>query len=524
MSSLMPLRRRSQLDCCVVLLLLIVEPAIAESAEGSGRSEEGHFADVVMECLDAVLEHHADPPTMQEMLLAGAKALAGPSAPRGLGRQVSTLSSPDDIRQFLSEQELKSRTEEDTPWGRRRAQLVFIGGAFTVVPGGPTLQAATNFARAESVRENRYVGLGVSLGSASDKIATIAIVVAFGPADRAGVQVGDRLLEIDGQSTKDLSDAILMARLAGERGTTVRLLIEREGEVEPREIDVVRDVVRFHTIAGFHKFPDGINSRRVFKIPNAPEVGYVRITSIGPSTVLELRELERKLRLDQAQALIVDLRDVSDARLHEGVLLADAFLSTGTIGRVEDRTGERGYDADPDEIFAGWPVAVVVDRQTGGIAEWIAAAWQDQGRATIVGLSTAGDAWAISSIAVPQGNGVLTMRTASMKRGDGRRLLRPEPNELVYAIDVDPSGDSRYLVSRRPSAFLPDEPQGDTPAWGVRPDRRLTRIPAGFTRDGRRIESDRASIDRASSVQYLEDPIELAVDVLQRQLAERQSQ
>ena len=76
--------------------------------------------------------------------------------------------------------------------------------------------------------------------------------------------------------------------------------------------------------------------------------------------------------------------------MHSAVLLADSLLERGAIGRVRTARGETTYQADADALFRGWPIAVLVDQNTSGTAEWLAAALQDNHRAVIVGSPTAG--------------------------------------------------------------------------------------------------------------------------------------
>src|SRR5262249_30363665 len=117
-------------------------------------------------------------------------------------------------------------------------------------------------------------------------------------------------------------------------------------------------------------------------------VGYLRVEQINGSTPQELRALARRLEDQGARALILDLRSAM-AGLHPTVLLADSLLDGGTIRPV--RTGERveTLRAEPDALFPGWPLAVLVDESTDATAVWLAAALQDNRRAVVVGTGNA---------------------------------------------------------------------------------------------------------------------------------------
>jgi hypothetical protein len=116
--------------------------------------------------------------------------------------------------------------------------------------------------------------------------------------------------------------------------------------------------------------------------------------------------------------------------VHPAVLLADTLLERGAIGRVRTVRGETTYQADPDALFRGWPIVVLVDSSTGGTAQWLAAALQDNHRATVVGPAIGPhephvqplDAISRSTIPVGDGAWSVSLVTGYLERGDGRPL------------------------------------------------------------------------------------------------------
>jgi carboxyl-terminal processing protease len=158
--------------------------------------------------------------------------------------------------------------------------------------------------------------------------------------------------------------------------------------------------------------------------------------------------------------------------VHPAVLLADCLLERGPIGRVRTVHGEMTYQADPDALFRGWPIIVLVDFNTSGTAEWVAAALQDNRRAIVVGTPTMSSRTipgnAVVTSTVPVGDGwSVNLVTGGLERGDGRplsffgRTLFPRMGSSErsqvgvhpdHAIDEDPRGRPRPSVpARRPT-------------------------------------------------------------------------
>jgi carboxyl-terminal processing protease len=186
--------------------------------------------------------------------------------------------------------------------------------------------------------------------------------------------------------------------------------------------------------------------------------------------------------------LVLDLRGFTRANsVHPAVLLADCLLDCGPIGRIRTAQGETTYKAAPDALFPGWPIAVLVDQSTSGTAEWLAAALQDNHRAIIVGLPTAGayfgreDVGVHSTIPVGDGAWWLTLTTGRFERGDGRPLSRPSgapaersletvmlqgsgPVKSEFGVNPDHLAGQRILPlgGRFPLQRMPQNPEQTT--------------------------------------------------------------
>ncbi len=393
----------------------------------------------IQDLTDTVLQHHLDPPARQQMVLAGIKGLyqaAGLPVPAGLSRRVSALTTPDQLTALLVEL-----------WPAKPAKAIrtgdlgeaLVNGLLASVPGGVEIVPAKEHEVQEQFQGNRYVGIHIQVRyDEKEKRTIIAGIVPGGPADRAGMKQDDRIEQIDGVDTKDLTLRQVVDRLRGANGTDVRVTV-RQPKEQARTLKATRGPLFIPTITGVHKKSSGEWDHH---LTGAESVGYLRIREISASTPHELREVAQGLDGANLQALIIDLRGLSSSRLHPTVLLADSLLDHGRIGRVREAERVMTYDATPDALFRKLPLAVLVDQETAQTAEWLAAALQDNHRAVLVGTTTQGariqprqqpklsDTGDLRST-VPVGNGTwyLTLVTGKLERGDGRPLT-PSPSLL----------------------------------------------------------------------------------------------
>jgi carboxyl-terminal processing protease len=425
----------------------------------------------IQEITDAVLENHIDPPARQQMILSGIKALyraAGMPAPNGLGRRVSAIATTDQLAAFLVDVWPKSTAKPATS---EDAQEAVFDGLLRDIPGGAHLLSAKETKVAEQFAGNRYVGLHIALGmDEQEKRPTMHDVFPGGPADRAGVKKGDILEEVDGVDTRGRKLRDIVEQLRGEEGTSVTIKVRQPKEAKSRTYTITRGALPRPTIEDSRQ-AHGDSWRDRLDVPDA--IDYVKIKEIAPSTPHELRKLAQQLESRGVRALVLDLRGLGGSSVHPAVLLADCLLDHGPIGRVRTAHGETTYQADPDALFRGWPLAVLVDPDTSGTAEWLAAALQDNHRATIVGTPIPGPSppgvrlgadhrigevrGIRSRVAVGDGSWSIELATGDLERGDGRPLKRP----VWTALGEIP------LNSLAPSGSLATRPES---TFGVKPD------------------------------------------------------
>ncbi|MDH3200743.1 MAG: S41 family peptidase [Myxococcales bacterium] len=247
----------------------------------------------------------------------------------------------------------------------------------------------------ESDAEGRFAGIGVEV-SMRDGWLTILTVFESGPADKAGLEPGDRFLTIEGKEARDirLYDAVRMIR--GEPGTEVTVTIRREGTEEAIERKLRRAFIDV----------DPIDLRYLEN-----RIVYVQIRAFQEDTAELLSEA-----LDQAvtalhprggiEGLLLDLRDNGGGLLREAVLVSDEFLSSGVVLTTRSRGGEliQEFSARKSGTRPKWPMVILINEQTASAAEIVAGALSDHKRAVLVGTRTFGKGSVQNIFELPDGS------------------------------------------------------------------------------------------------------------------------
>lgn len=314
------------------------------------------------------------------------------------------------------------------------AAAAYVQGAITAAPGesdrimASVLRAMVRtvadpqgsvftpaeFARYHRELEGKHPGIGVQVDAVRGQIV-ISDVTAGGPAARAGLRVGDAIVEIDGRSTEGSTPGQVLDRLRGDVGTPVLLIVRRVSGGTVR-VPLPREVVRETPVRA--------------KMVDA-RIGYLRLLEFTEGASSDLRRALGNLMDAGATALLLDLRENGGGLLDEAVVVASAFLSDGVVA-MEERRGTLNPLAVVPQTrrFAG-PVVVLVNVFTASASEVVAGALQDTG-APLVGQRTFGKATVQTIYPLPGGWGLrLTTARYYTRRGrsiDGQGL---QPNVPV---------------------------------------------------------------------------------------------
>lgn len=228
---------------------------------------------------------------------------------------------------------------------------------------------------AQSGLQGTFSGIGAQVGLNSANQPIILSPLANSPAAKAGIKSGDVILAVDGKSTEGLSLTEVVLLVRGPTGTTVKLLIQHEGETTPVEIDVVRAQISYPSVT----------------YQMMGNVSYIDITSFSENTNDELNAGLQALDLKDSIGIILDLRDNPGGLVSDVVDVASHFVKEGVIVTLVDNKGDRSsQSASPNGVYTDLPMVVLVNEYTASGSEVLSGALQDYHRATIAGNTTLG--------------------------------------------------------------------------------------------------------------------------------------
>jgi carboxyl-terminal processing protease len=256
-----------------------------------------------------------------------------------------------------------------------------------------------------------YAGVGIQVDVRDGWIVVISPTPGS-PAERAGVQPGDRIIEVDGRSTQGWTLEEATKSFRGKPGTSLAMRIERPGLITPIPLTLERKPLHQSAV------------RRVAMLPNG--IGYVDLKAFSDSSERELERSIAALLSRGAKSLILDLRSNPGGLLEQGTAVADLFLGKGQkIVSLRGRTigANRDYVDSTGQRWPNLPLTVLVDDRSASAAEIVAGALQDQDRALIVGEPTYGKGSAQSIIPLGEIGG-LKITTARWFTPSGRSISK----------------------------------------------------------------------------------------------------
>lgn len=286
-----------------------------------------------------------------------------------------------------------------------------------------------------------FEGIGATVSQQGSEIVIVA-PISDTPAERAGLQAGDVILAVDGESTEGWSVDKAVLKIRGPRGTDVTLTI-RHPDDQVEDLTITRDEIRVESVSAV---PPGGVLEDAEGNP-VTDIAYIRIREFTSLTRDQLQLLLEEIQGSGLRGLILDLRANPGGLLSTTVDVADMFLDGGTILFEVDKEGEeRAFNARPGGEGLDIPLVVLVDGFSASGAEVLAAALRDNGRAVLIGEKTFGKGSVNVSRDLDDGGALFVSiaRWLTPKRiqidGVG---IRPDIEVLLSDEDIDLRRDSQ---------------------------------------------------------------------------------
>ena len=341
-----------------------------------------------------------------------------------------------------------------------------------------------------------YAGLGIQI-DVRDGWITVVAPLPDSPAEGAGIQTGDQIVEVDGKSTQGWNSDQAVKALRGEPGSNVTILIRRAGFDEAIPYKLNRATIHFKSVPAGTEFDGG--------------VGYISLNPVSESSAQELRDEIAAMRGKGMKAMVLDLRNNPGGLLDQGIKVSDLFLDPGqevvsTRGRARGST--RQFYDEEKQLDPSLPIVVLVSEGTASAAEIIAGALQDHDRALIVGTPTFGKGLVQTLYPLGQET-ALKLTTARWYTPSGRTIQRKADNEQDQVLQAIAEGNP---LAAGDSASAADSAMKARPIFHT-DDGRIVRGGGGIVPD-LIVRPDTLTLSEREFIKGLGDKVQAYRDVL----------
>jgi len=367
-----------------------------------------------------------------------------------------------------------------------------IDGMLTSLDPHSSYLSPDDAAQMQVQTRGEFGGLGIEVTQEEGFVKVVSPIDGT-PAAEAGIEAGDFITHVDGDSMLGLTLDEAVERMRGPVGSEIVITIVREGETEPFDVTIVRDTIELQAV----------------RARALGDTVVLRVTTFNDKTTPNLisklsEEVEKLGGMDKVNGFVLDLRNNPGGLLTQAIRVSDAFLEKGEIVSTRGRNPEDGdrFNATPGDLAMGKPIVVLINGGSASASEIVAGALQDHRRAIVVGTKSFGKG-SVQTVMPLRGEGAMRLTTARYYTPSGRS---------IQALGVSP--DIVVEQPRRRPAEDEDEPAS---AVGQRSEADLR---GRLNNDSlsadeiRQIEEDRAMADAAAALREEDYQLAYAIDIL----------
>ncbi|RKF13840.1 S41 family peptidase [Roseovarius spongiae] len=338
-----------------------------------------------------------------------------------------------------------------------------------------------------------FGGLGIEVTQEEGFVKVVSPIDGT-PADEAGVEAGDFITHVDGESVLGLTLDQAVEMMRGPVGSEIVITVVREGEAEPFELSIIRDTIKLTAV----------------RARTEQNTVVLRVTTFNDQTFPNLKEgLEKQIEeaggIDAIDGIVVDLRNNPGGLLTQAIKVSDAFLDKGEIVSTRGRNpadGER-FNATPGDLADGKPMVVLINGGSASASEIVAGALQDHHRAVVVGTKSFGKG-SVQTVMPLRGDGAMRLTTSRYYTPSGRS---------IQALGVSP--DILVKQPRRNRSEEEEEETNKNPLLRSEADLRGRLDNDSLTEDEiRHIEEDRVRAEEVAKLREEDYQLAYAIDIL----------
>jgi carboxyl-terminal processing protease len=336
-----------------------------------------------------------------------------------------------------------------------------------------------------------FGGLGIEVTQEEGFVKVVSPIDGT-PADSAGIEAGDLITHVDGQSLMGLNLDQAVDMMRGPVGSEIVITVMREGTLEPFDVSIIRDTIKLTAV----------------RTRTEGQAVVLRVTTFNDQTFANLESglaeaIEEAGGQEAVSGIVLDLRNNPGGLLTQAIRVSDAFLDSGEIVSTRGRAPEDGerYNATPGDLANGKPIVVLINGGSASASEIVAGALQDHRRAIVVGTKSFGKG-SVQTVMPLRGDGAMRLTTARYYTPSGRS---------IQALGVSPD-----IVVEQPRR----EPATEEDEQTRRPGRSEADLRGSLNNDSlsedqiRQIEEDRAKAELAAKLREDDYQLAYALDIL----------
>ena len=335
-----------------------------------------------------------------------------------------------------------------------------------------------------------FGGLGIEV-TQEDGFVKVVSPIDDTPADAAGIEAGDFITHVDGESVLGLTLDQAVEMMRGPVGSEIIITVVREGEQEPFDISIIRDTIKL----------TAVRSR------TQGDTVVLRVTTFNDQTMPNLEAgFEKQVAelggIDNVNGVVLDLRNNPGGLLTQAIQVSDAFLEKGEIVSTRGRNPEDGdrFNATPGDLAGGKPIVVLINGGSASASEIVAGALQDHRRAIVVGTKSFGKG-SVQTVMPLRGSAAMRLTTARYYTPSGRS---------IQALGVSPD-----IVVEQPRRRDTEDEEEDQRRLRSEADLRGSLGNDSLSEDEvRQIEEDRAKAEAAAQLREDDYQLAYAIDIL----------
>ena len=372
-----------------------------------------------------------------------------------------------------------------------------INGMLTSLDPHSSFMAADDFADMQVQTRGEFGGLGIEV-TQEDGFVKVVSPMDGTPADAAGIESGDFITHVNGESVLGLTLDQAVELMRGPIGSEIIISVVREGVPDPFDVSIIRDTIKL----------TAVKSRVV------GSTVVLRITTFNDQTFPGLEEAMQKSiaelgGMDNVNGFVIDLRNNPGGLLNQAIRVSDAFLESGEIVSTRGRNPEDGerFNAEPGDLAMGKPVVMLINGGSASASEIVAGALQDHRRAIVVGTRSFGKG-SVQTVIPTRDNGAMRLTTARYYTPSGRSIqaLGVMPDIVVNQPKVDPEVAGTETAAAEAAAAANARSEADL-RGAITND--------SMTEDERKLlEEERAHTEESAKLRDEDYQLAYAVDIL----------